>query len=93
MIGKLKIGLRKIKTNGLMLKVLVYKIQQWCGEETTPLRIPTDDHGKLLTEEVADQHDLVWDNMMKVRVSTNWGQAQQKHFEIFSTQSPTNSRE
>eukprot|EP00957_Ditylum_brightwellii_P136309 10395509-Ditylum_brightwellii.AAC.1 len=65
MIRKLKNGLKNIKTNGLILKVLVYKIQQWCGEQTSLPRIPTDNPGKLLTEAVADQHDLGWDNMMK----------------------------
>eukprot|EP00957_Ditylum_brightwellii_P160802 12242309-Ditylum_brightwellii.AAC.1 len=44
-------------------------------------------------EAVVNQHDLGWDNMMKGCVSTNWGWAQQKHFEIFSAQSPTTARE
>eukprot|EP00957_Ditylum_brightwellii_P144073 10977450-Ditylum_brightwellii.AAC.1 len=75
------------------MKVLVSKIQQWYGEETTSPRIPPDDLGKLLTGAVEDQHDLGWDNMMKGCISTKWGRAQQKHFEIFYPKSTTNSRE
>eukprot|EP00957_Ditylum_brightwellii_P059506 4517822-Ditylum_brightwellii.AAC.1 len=64
--------------------VLVSKIQQWCGDDTTPPKIPTDPLGVLLTEAVAEQNELGWENLVKGRISMKWGMAQQQHSNLFT---------
>eukprot|EP00957_Ditylum_brightwellii_P138982 10592949-Ditylum_brightwellii.AAC.1 len=83
MIGKLRSGLKKMKTNGTAQKVFLFKIQQWCGVKTTLPRIPCDELGDLLSAAVEDQHELGWDNLVKGRIYKNWGLAQEAHFDTF----------
>eukprot|EP00957_Ditylum_brightwellii_P212107 15366971-Ditylum_brightwellii.AAC.2 len=83
MMGKLSTGLMKMKTNGIVKGVLLYKIQQWCGAEITPPQIPNDELGDLLSDAVADQHELRWDNLMNGRISKIWGQAQAVYLKVF----------
>eukprot|EP00957_Ditylum_brightwellii_P048796 3702137-Ditylum_brightwellii.AAC.1 len=68
--------------------VLISKIQQWCGDDTTPPGIPTDPLGVLLTEAVPEQNDLGWENLMKGRILKKWGMAQQQHSNLFTSRSP-----
>eukprot|EP00957_Ditylum_brightwellii_P113136 8628233-Ditylum_brightwellii.AAC.1 len=65
MIAKLQNGLMKIKTNPFIHQVIVYKVQQWIGIKTTLPKIPQDELGDFLTDAVASQHKLGWDNFMK----------------------------
>eukprot|EP00957_Ditylum_brightwellii_P190750 14521567-Ditylum_brightwellii.AAC.1 len=58
-------------------------MQQWCGAKITPPQIPTDELGDLLSDAVADQHELRWDNLMKGKISKNWGHAQFVHLKVF----------
>eukprot|EP00957_Ditylum_brightwellii_P108921 8309442-Ditylum_brightwellii.AAC.1 len=72
MIGKLGIGLKKMKTNNM------------CGVETTPPHIPRDELGDLLSNAVVDQNELGWDNLIKGQISKTWGHAQAVHFKVFN---------
>eukprot|EP00957_Ditylum_brightwellii_P081709 6216076-Ditylum_brightwellii.AAC.1 len=65
-----------MKTNVFIQKVLLYKIQQWCGLETSLPNIPGDELGDLLTAVVSDQHELGLDNHMKGAISKYWGLVQ-----------------
>eukprot|EP00957_Ditylum_brightwellii_P117292 8945646-Ditylum_brightwellii.AAC.1 len=87
MIGKLSTGLKKMKTNGMVKRVLLYKIQQWCGVKTTPPCIPSDELGDLLSDAVADQHELGWDNLMKGQISKTWSCTQAVHLKVFHADS------
>eukprot|EP00957_Ditylum_brightwellii_P170203 12956650-Ditylum_brightwellii.AAC.1 len=72
-----------MKTNVMIQKVLLYKIQQCCVVDMPPPHIPCNELGEVLTDAVADQHDLGWDNMVKGRISKKWGLAQEIHIKIF----------
>eukprot|EP00957_Ditylum_brightwellii_P068164 5174102-Ditylum_brightwellii.AAC.2 len=87
MIGKLSTGLKKMKTNCMVKRVLLYKIKQWCWAKTTPPCIPSDELGNLLSDAVADQHKLRWDNLIKGQISKTWGRAQDVHFKVFHADS------
>eukprot|EP00957_Ditylum_brightwellii_P099654 7590563-Ditylum_brightwellii.AAC.1 len=52
-----------------------------------PPRIPCNELREVLTDAVADQHELGWDNMVKGRVSKKWGLAQEIHINIFDPKS------
>eukprot|EP00957_Ditylum_brightwellii_P011403 862146-Ditylum_brightwellii.AAC.1 len=76
-----------MKTNSIVKRVLLYKIQQWCGTETTRHRIPNNKLGDLLSDAVVDQHELRWDNLMKGQISKNWGCTQTVHLKVFHADS------
>eukprot|EP00957_Ditylum_brightwellii_P135994 10370888-Ditylum_brightwellii.AAC.1 len=73
-----------MKTNGMIQKVLLYKIQQWCGVDTNPPCIPRYKLGDMLTDVIASQHELGWENMIKGRISKKWGLAQEVHLKVFN---------
>eukprot|EP00957_Ditylum_brightwellii_P183698 13991693-Ditylum_brightwellii.AAC.1 len=79
-----------MKTNRMIQKVLLFKIQQWCGVDTNPPHIPSDKLGDILTDATADQHKLRWDNMIKGMISKKWGLAQEVRLKVFK---PNNTRQ
>eukprot|EP00957_Ditylum_brightwellii_P150030 11425775-Ditylum_brightwellii.AAC.1 len=77
-----------MKTNPIIRQVIVYKVQQWLGIFATPPEIPRDALGDHLTNAVSSQQELGWDNFIKGRISTDWGDTQAAHFQhimIYST--------
>eukprot|EP00957_Ditylum_brightwellii_P194168 14786967-Ditylum_brightwellii.AAC.1 len=76
-----------MKTNGMIQKVLLHKIQQWCGVKIPLPCTLCNELGEVLTDAVTDQHELGWDNMVKERISQKWGLAQEEHIKIFDPKS------
>eukprot|EP00957_Ditylum_brightwellii_P159858 12168639-Ditylum_brightwellii.AAC.1 len=57
-----------------------------------PPCIPREELGDLLSAAVADQHELGWDNLVKGRISKDWGLAQEAHFNTFSPNLTQNTK-
>ena len=76
-VTKLKGDLRKLKTAPIITTVLIYKINQWFGNTgNKPPQIPDDKVGLQLGSALEEQAGIGWENFMKGRVSTKWGETQ-----------------
>eukprot|EP00957_Ditylum_brightwellii_P006050 458112-Ditylum_brightwellii.AAC.1 len=57
-----------------------------------PPRIPCNKLGDYLTDAVASQQELGWDNFLKGRITSAWGETQAVHLRTFYPTSTQHTR-
>eukprot|EP00957_Ditylum_brightwellii_P136040 10374449-Ditylum_brightwellii.AAC.1 len=68
----------KCKTAPIIHSTLVYKLLQWLGLATdSPLDIPSDQLGTILSTAVEEQAKIGWEIFIKGQISIHWGDVQQ----------------